>query len=136
MSKYPGEIDFVNFAHEYKGDITELAAYFGVTTQTIHNWIKKNNHQDAILTARHSTDIRARGVIRRRIYEDDHLGAAMYWLDRSDKLREGAQEVKARDNKHYDRILEVTSRGDDGSNGSNDTSGSNGSDSDGAADRE
>lgn len=86
-SKMPDDpTDLVNVVYECKGDITEIAAFFDVTRQTIKNWIKRFDIAKDVSRARIETDIRARGVIRQRIYEGKP-GAAKYWLDRSDKLR-------------------------------------------------
>ena len=89
-SKCPQRKDFIDLALEYQGDETELATLFGVCVRTVQRWIEKLGVADWMLRARIHTDIKARGIIRRRIFDDDFM-AATYWLNRSDRLRELAE---------------------------------------------
>ena len=84
-SKCPDKQSFVEVAREYEGNLSSMGEHYNVTDKTIRNWISRLDCAREVADARTSRDIKARGVIWRKI-DEGHLGASMYWLDRSDKL--------------------------------------------------
>ena len=91
-SKIPPTSDFIDIIHSLNGDISELAGYYSVHPDTIQRWIKQAGVAGEVVSARTPLTAKAVGVVRRRIIEDDHLGAATFWIERTDKLRAQAME--------------------------------------------